>query len=115
MDIRELLARSEEATRLLAVLANRHRLQILCELHKGEHSVSALESVIDLSQSALSQHLAKLREADVVSTRREAQTIYYSISDSRAERLLAVLYDVFCEPVKSRAPQRPAKTGRSSA
>ena len=114
MDIQELQSKSEEASRLLAVLANQHRLRILCELHKGEHSVSALEKVIDLSQSALSQHLAKLREAVIVSTRREAQTIYYSISDARAERLLAVLYDVFCEPAKQKATKRGAKAKPSS-
>ena len=111
MDIHELQSKSEEASRLLAVLANRHRLRILCELYKGEHSVSALEKVIDLSQSALSQHLAKLREAEVVSTRREAQTIYYSINDARAVRLLAVLYDVFCEPAKPETVKRREKPG----
>lgn len=100
MDIQDLDAKSEEASDLLSVLANRHRLRILCELYKGERSVSALEKVVGLSQSALSQHLAKLREAAVVTTRREAQTIHYSISDGRAERLLAVLYDLFCNPAE---------------
>ena len=108
MDIQELTSKSEEASQLLTVLANRHRLRILCELHQGERSVMALESVIGLSQSALSQHLAKLRRAGIVSTRREAQTIYYSISDARAERLLAVMYELFC------APQKPAKAGRKA-
>jgi ArsR family transcriptional regulator, virulence genes transcriptional regulator len=70
--------------------------------------VTALGSVVDLSQSALSQHLAKLREAGIVETRRVAQTIYYSISDARAERLLAVMYELFC------APKKPAKIGRKS-
>jgi len=108
MDIRDLTAKSEEASRLLSLLANPHRLRILCALHTGEHSVTALEGVVDLSQSALSQHLAKLREANVVSTRREAQTIYYRISDQRAEQLLAVMYRLFCKPSK------PAKPGRSA-
>ncbi len=72
MNIQELTRKSTEASELLALLANPHRLRILCELHQGERSVSALEEVIGLSQSALSQHLAKLRAANIVATRREA-------------------------------------------
>ena len=98
MNIHELSAKSEEAAGLLALMANPHRLRILCALHKGEHCVSDLEAVVDLSQSALSQHLAKLREAGIVTTRRDAQTIYYSVADERAGRILAVLVDVFCPP-----------------
>lgn len=96
MNIQELTSRSEDAARLLSMLGNPHRLRILCELHKGERSVSALETVIGLSQSALSQHLAKLRAAGLVSTRREAQSIFYSVADERAQKLLPVLYDIFC-------------------
>ena len=98
MNIQELIERSEEASQLLALLANPHRLRVLCELQKGEQSVSALEGLVGLSQSALSQHLAKLREAGIVSTRREAQSIYYSISDDRAAKVLKVLADIFCPP-----------------
>ena len=109
MDIKELTAKSEEATRLLAVFANPQRLRILCELQQGERSVGALEAVIGLSQSALSQHLAKLRMAEVVSTRRESQTIYYSVSDARAVKLLAVLYEMFCAPQTGSKQKRKAK------
>ena len=63
-------------------MANSHRLLILCELNNGERTVSALEAVVPLSQSALSQHLAKLRDYGIVSTRREAQSIYYSLGRS---------------------------------
>jgi len=98
MNIQELTRKSVEASQLLSMLANSHRLLILCELHKGERSVSALEDVVDLSQSALSQHLAKLRSAGIVATRRDAQTIYYSIADDRTSRVLAVLYETFCAP-----------------
>ncbi len=80
------------------MLANPHRLRILCELHKGEQSVSSLEQAIGISQSALSQHLAKLRGAGLVATRREAQSIYYSVADERAAKLLPVLYEIFCVP-----------------
>jgi ArsR family transcriptional regulator, virulence genes transcriptional regulator len=110
MDIQDLQTKSEEASELLAVLANRRRLAILCELHKGERQVGELEKVLDLSQSALSQHLAKLREAQVVRTRREAQTIFYSISDARAERLLAALFDMFCVSAKPVRNARSSKT-----
>ncbi len=107
MNIQELSAKSEEAARLLALLANPHRLRVLCTLHKGEHSVSALEKVVDLSQSALSQHLAKLREARLVATRRQAQTIYYTIADERAGRILALLVELYCPPDKrAGAPRR---------
>ncbi|MEQ1613191.1 MAG: metalloregulator ArsR/SmtB family transcription factor [Hyphomicrobiaceae bacterium] len=103
MNIQELTVRSEEASQLLSMLANPHRLRILCELHKGERSVSSLEQAIGISQSALSQHLAKLRAAGLVATRREAQSIYYSVADERAAKLLPVLYEIFCVPsVKSR-------------
>jgi ArsR family transcriptional regulator, virulence genes transcriptional regulator len=100
MNIQDLTRNSVEASQLLSMLANPHRLLILCELHNGEKSVSSLEQIVDLSQSALSQHLAKLRAAAIVTTRRDAQTIYYSIADVRAARLLAVLYELFCKPNK---------------
>lgn len=98
MNIKEMEANSEEAAELLKALANQYRLMILCELHNGERSVSALEAVVPLSQSALSQHLAKLREGGFVATRREAQTIYYSLADTRVVRLIGVLHELFCAP-----------------
>jgi DNA-binding transcriptional ArsR family regulator len=107
MNIQDLTAKSEAAAELLALLANPQRLRILCALLDGERSVSSLEAVVDLSQSALSQHLAKLREAKIVTTRREAQSIFYSLTDTRAARLLEVLAELFC---KSDTAQ--AKRGR---
>ncbi len=98
MNIDELTKKSEEAASLMGLLANPQRLRILCELQSGERSVGELEAVVDLSQSALSQHLAKLRAAEVVKTRRDAQTIHYSLSDERLSRLLAVMYEIFCGP-----------------
>lgn len=102
MNVQDLTSRSEDAAELLLALANPHRLRILCALLDGERSVSSLEPVVDLSQSALSQHLARLREGGIVATRREAQSIYYSISDDRAERVLTVLADIFCKPPRAR-------------
>lgn len=86
-----------EATSLLKVLANQYRLLTLCHLaESGELSVGALVDRVGLSQSALSQHLAKLREEGFVDTRKEAQTVFYRVCDPRAEQLLALLHDLFC-------------------
>jgi DNA-binding transcriptional ArsR family regulator len=106
MNIQDLTSRSEDAADLLKAMANSHRLLILCELHKGECTVSALEAVVPLSQSALSQHLARLREAGVVATRREAQSIYYSLADRRVSSLIGTLYELFCAPVRSGIKRR---------
>jgi ArsR family transcriptional regulator, virulence genes transcriptional regulator len=106
MNMQELAANSMEAEELLKALANSHRLMILCELKDGERSVSALEQVVPLAQSALSQHLAKLRDGGFVTTRREAQTIYYSLSDARVARLIEVLHELFCAPAKFRTKRK---------
>ena len=76
-----------DAARLLKALANEHRLLVLCHLLEGERSVGQLNAELDLSQSALSQHLAKLRNLGLVETRRDRQTIYYSCN-SEAVRVL---------------------------
>lgn len=106
MNIKSLTEKSVEASRLLAMLSNPHRLRLLCALQEAERSVSALEAIVGLSQSAVSQHLAKLRAAGIVATRREAQTIYYAIADPRAARLLAVLYDIYCAPARAEQGKR---------
>jgi DNA-binding transcriptional ArsR family regulator len=98
MNIQELTSKSKEASDFLLLLANPQRLRILCALREGERSVTSLGDVVDLSQSALSQHLARLRQSGIVSTRRDAQTIYYSIRDKRAGQLLEAMYDLFCRP-----------------
>lgn len=81
----------------LALVANAKRLLILCELAQGERSVGALQAAVGLGQSALSQHLARLRDAGMVDTRREGQTIHYRISDPDAQVLMAALYEAFCK------------------
>lgn len=86
-----------EATSLLKVLANQFRLLTLCHLaESGELSVGELVDRVGLSQSALSQHLAKLREEGLVATRKVAQTVFYRVCDPKAEQLLALLHDLFC-------------------
>ena len=108
MDVNELTERSQEVASYLKVLANPSRLLILCELNQGERSVSALETAVGLAQSALSQHLAKLRESGIVATRRDAQTIYYRLADPKVERMMGTLYELFCAPqaVSSRTKSR---------
>jgi ArsR family transcriptional regulator len=98
-DLASLEARASEVVRILRSLANERRLMIVCKLVEcGEVNVGRLADVVGLSQSALSQHLAKLREDGVVATRRESQTIWYRIEDARVAQLLAALHGLFCKP-----------------
>lgn len=86
-----------EATSLLKALANEGRLLILCHLaEEGELAVGALTDRVGLSQSALSQHLAKLRDEGLVATRKEGQSVFYRVCDPRAGQMLALLHDLFC-------------------
>lgn len=87
-----------EAAALLKALSNECRLIILCQMLKGEMSVSKLNTYVDISQSALSQHLARLRKDGLVAVRKEAQTVFYRIDDPNVERLVRLLYEIFCEP-----------------
>ena len=95
-DARALNARAGEVAETLALMANAHRLRILCRLAEGEASVGVLVQEVDLSQSALSQHLARLRAGGLVTTRREAQTIFYSLAGAETHAIMAALYEVFC-------------------
>lgn len=89
--------KAAEAAGLLKLLANESRLLILCRLAMAlEMSVNDLAEAVGLSQSALSQHLAKMREEGLLATRREAQTVFYRIADPNAARLLALLKDIYC-------------------
>ena len=97
VDMTELYAKVEEPVRLLKLLANDKRLLILCELvQAGEMSVNALAESVGLGQSALSQHLAKMRAEGLVKFRREAQTLHYSIADPNAEKILMLLKEMYC-------------------
>ncbi|WP_051282895.1 ArsR/SmtB family transcription factor [Silanimonas lenta] len=89
-------AQAEVAAELLKTLGNPQRLRILCLLVEGERSVGEINQQVPLSQSALSQHLAVLREQGLVETRREAQTIYYSLVDGPARVLLGTLHELYC-------------------
>ena len=95
--LKKLARQAGEATRLLKLLANEKRLLILCFLAtRGEITVGELAERVELSQSALSQHLAKLRADGLVAFRRASQTLYYRVADPRAMRLLLVLKEIYC-------------------
>lgn len=94
-----LTAKADDAARMLGLLANSKRLLILCCLvEQDELHVTALASYVGLSQSALSQHLAKLRLGGLVTFRREAQTLFYALDDARVRQLLRNLEEVLCPP-----------------
>ena len=95
-DIERLRARIGDASALLKALSNESRLLILCSLAGKEMSVSELNEQVPLSQSALSQQLAVLRREGLVDTRRDAQSIYYSLASTDALRVIDVLRDIFC-------------------
>jgi ArsR family transcriptional regulator, virulence genes transcriptional regulator len=89
--------------RILKLVANERRILMLCRLAtEGEMAVSALGRAVSLSQSALSQHLAKLREEGLVTFRRESQTLYYSIKDGQTRQLLLALKDIYCPEMSSK-------------
>ena len=96
-------AHADAASGLLKSLANAQRLRILCLLATGERNVGELNELLDLSQSALSQHLARLREDGLVATRREAQTIFYRLASGPAKRLIKTLHGIYCAAPQPRA------------
>ena len=98
MELEFLQDRAAGASKLLKAMSNRHRLLILCQLVQGEKCVGELEAVVGFSQSALSQHLARLRRDAFVKTRRSAQTIYYSLAGEEAGAVIRTLYDLYCNP-----------------
>ncbi len=85
-----------DAAGLMKALGNESRLMILCMLADGERSVGDLNETIPLSQSALSQQLARLRQQGLVTTRRESQTIFYSLAEGPADQIIRLLHDLYC-------------------
>jgi DNA-binding transcriptional ArsR family regulator len=98
MEIQDMYTNAEKAAAMLKAMANQRRLMILCLLNDGERSVSELNEQIGIPQSSLSQHLGQLRREKLVTTRREAQTIYYSLASEEVEAIIATLYQVYCAP-----------------
>ena len=95
----EMARHAEEAAQFLKLMANPHRLMILCHLLGNEMSVGELNTHLPLSQSALSQHLAVLRNSGLVKTRREQQVIFYSLASTEVKAVMGELYQQFCRPV----------------
>lgn len=108
MNLAELQVRALRASGLLKAMSNPVRLLVLCQLAEGEKSVGELEEVVNISQSALSQHLALLRHRGLVKSRRAGQTIFYSLAGPEAPTMLAALYEVYCSKVhKTRRRAQP--------
>jgi DNA-binding transcriptional ArsR family regulator len=101
------------ATKLLKALGNERRLLVLCHILDGEKGVSELEKLTGLSQSALSQHLAKLRHQHLVATRRQAQNIYYSLASFEVDQVIQLLHKLFCASPKGAEPPRKKSRRRN--
>jgi len=100
-ELAELQEKAAEAARLLRMLGNENRLLLLCHLMaEGEMGVGALAETLGLSQPALSQHLAMLREDGLVATRRVAQAVFYRVADPKVGRVLQVLRDIYCPQLR---------------
>lgn len=99
LGIEQFKASAGDAAALLRALSNEKRLMILCQLGDRELSVGALQPVVGLSQSALSQHLARLRDEGLVGARRDGTTVFYRITDPAVLKVIAVLAEIFCPPL----------------
>jgi DNA-binding transcriptional ArsR family regulator len=97
-DPAEMMLRAEQASTFLKAMSHEGRLMILCYLSSGEKSVTELEQLLSSRQAAVSQQLARLRLEGLVSARRDGKAIYYSLSEPRAQRLISLLYEMFCKP-----------------
>lgn len=101
LELADFEKKAAEVADILRALANERRLMILCKLVEfGEATVGTLVDAVGISQSALSQHLAKMREERLVTFRRESQTLWYRIADPRIEQLFATMHQLFCKPSK---------------
>ncbi|HZP93511.1 MAG TPA: metalloregulator ArsR/SmtB family transcription factor [Burkholderiales bacterium] len=105
-DMAKLQSNALRACNLLKAMANPARLMVLCQIADGEKSVGELELAVGLSQSGLSQHLAVLRSKDLVTTRRDGQTIYYSLASEEAAAVMATLYEMFCRRIAKQSSVR---------
>ena len=102
-----------EVSNYMKLLASPSRLMILCQLVEGERSVGELCALVGMKPPAVSQHLARLRQEGVLATRREAQTIYYSIVDPNISSVMMFLYETFCGPDATSAETKNPATKRS--
>jgi DNA-binding transcriptional ArsR family regulator len=98
IDLEQMAKSAGRASSLMKTLGHKDRLMILCQLADGEKSVGEIADLLEISQSPLSQHLSRMRKEGLVDTRREAQTIYYSLESGEASRIVEVLYELYCSP-----------------
>jgi len=106
-DLVEFEEKANEVADILRALANERRLMILCQLVEyGEATVGSLVEAVGISQSALSQHLAKMRDEGIVTFRRDSHTLWYRISDERIEELFATLHRLFCKPPRKKGKRK---------
>lgn len=110
-----MLAGATEAADFLKALGNENRLLILCHLSEGEMSVSELEAALGLRQPTLSQQLARLRSDELVDTRRDGKTIYYSLASDEVRKLLELMYNLFCSTEAKAAREKMAAARNSAA
>lgn len=115
MNIDDLQANARRASGLLKAMGNERRLLILCYLTEGEKSVGELEGLVGLSQSALSQHLARLRRDGLVRTRRSAQNIYYSLDGDEATAVMRTLHRIYCEAPQGGSLEHPDQDRRAAS
>jgi DNA-binding transcriptional ArsR family regulator len=93
---------ASKASELMRTLGHKDRLMVLCHLISGEKSVGELAGLLEIPQSPLSQHLARMRKEELVTTRREAQTIYYSIASIEAARMVELMHELYCSEPRVR-------------
>jgi DNA-binding transcriptional ArsR family regulator len=96
IDPRKMASAAQKASELMKTLGHKDRLMVLCHLTTGEKSVGELAGLLEIPQSPLSQHLARMRKESLVNTRREAQTIYYSIASGEAARFVDLMHELYC-------------------
>jgi ArsR family transcriptional regulator len=96
IDPGQMASAAQKASDLMKTLGHKDRLMVLCHLASGEKSVGELASLLDIPQSPLSQHLARMRKESLVRTRRDAQTIYYSIASEDAARIVGLMHELYC-------------------
>jgi DNA-binding transcriptional ArsR family regulator len=102
IDPRRMAVAASKASELMKTLGHKDRLMVLCHLSSGEKSVGELARLLDIPQSPLSQHLARMRKEKLVTTRREAQTIYYAIASHEAARMVQLMHEIYCSEAEVR-------------
>lgn len=105
-ELDQLMRKARKASNFLKAVSHENRLLLLCLLAERERSVSELENILSMRQSAVSQQLARLRYDGMVDTRRDGKTIYYSLANEDVRRVISVIYDIFCAPPAPKAKKK---------